>query len=415
MIRINENYLLLQSNYLFKEIEHRVADVIKKNPDISIINLGIGDVTNPLPPVAIDALHRASTEMGSEVGFRGYGPSEGYEFLRTAIAQTDYLSRDIKISADEIFVSDGAKCDTSNFQELFSKDIAIAVQDPIYPVYIESNVMAGRSGQWKDGYYQNIHYLPADESNGFIPALPETPVDLIYLCFPNNPTGAVASRKQLQSYVDYARENRALILFDAAYVAFIRDDDVPRSIFEIEGSRECAVEFRSLSKTAGFTGLRCAYTVIPKECVAWDNSGKQHSVAELWRRRQNTRFNGLAYPVQRAAEAVFSPDGQTQIRELCDEYLKNAVILIAALDELGFSCYGGKNAPYIWAKTTMPSWDCFDLFLEEGQVSVTPGEGFGAAGEYYIRISAFNSRKVVFNAIEKIRKVVKQNEGRFQG
>ena len=402
MIRANEHYKKLKASYLFSDIARRVAEFSKLNPQRDIIRLGIGDVTRALPSVCINAFHRAVDEMAADATFRGYGPEQGYDFLRQKIAQVDFQSHGIQIEADEIFISDGAKCDTGNIQELFASDITIAIPDPVYPVYVDTNVMAGRTGENKDGRYGGLVYLESTEANGFVPALPDKPVDLIYLCFPNNPTGATASRVQLKQWVDYAHEHRALILFDAAYECFIRDATLPHSIFEIDGAHEVAVEFRSLSKSAGFTGTRCAFTVIPKKCRVFDLQNAPVALHPLWLRRQSTKFNGVSYPVQRAAEAVYTHDGQRQCTELIDYYLRNASLIIERMTAFGFSCTGGRNAPYIWIKSTMNSWEIFDLLLEKAGVVCTPGSGFGTCGESFIRISAFNSYDNVEKAMERI-------------
>ncbi len=407
MIRVNEHYLKLKASYLFSDIAKRVADFSKKNPSMEIIRLGIGDVTLPLPPACIAALHRAVDDMASEKTFRGYGPEQGYDFIREKIAEFDFRSRGAVISPDEVFVSDGAKCDTGNFQELFAGDIAIAVPDPVYPVYVDTNVMGGRTGANRDGRYEGLIYLESTEANGFVPDIPKQKVDLIYLCFPNNPTGATATKEQLAKWVKYARENQALILFDAAYESFIRDDTLPRSIYEIEGADEVAVEFRSYSKTAGFTGTRCAYTVVPKKCRVYTGTGEPVFLHPLWLRRQTTKFNGVSYPVQRAAEAVYTDEGRRQVREMGDYYLKNAAMIIKGMGSLGFSCTGGVNAPYIWVKGDRDSWAFFDLLLEKAGVVVTPGAGFGTCGEGYIRISSFNSHENVERALGKIAKALK--------
>lgn len=405
MITINENYLKLQSSYLFSDIARRVQQFRERNPDLAsrVIRLGIGDVTRPLPGVCIEALHKAVDEMAAEASFRGYGPEQGYEFLREAIAEHDFRVRGAAVSADEVFVSDGSKCDTANIQEIFAADCRVAIPDPVYPVYIDTNVMAGRTGVYYDGRYANVVYLDCTRANGYVPALPETPVDLIYLCFPNNPTGATITRGQLASWVQYARANRALILYDAAYVAFIRDAALPQSIYEIEGARQVAIEFRSYSKTAGFTGMRCAYTVVPKECVAYDRAGNPVSLHPLWNRRHTTKFNGVSYPVQCAAAALYTGAGQRQVRELSDYYLRNAALIRQTMAELGYSCVGGENSPYIWVETGMDSWAFFDLLLQKAQVVVTPGAGFGACGRGYIRISAFNDYAKVGEAMERLK------------
>jgi LL-diaminopimelate aminotransferase len=400
MITVNEHYSKLQASYLFVTIARKIKDFQERHPEIDLIKLGIGDVTKPLPAACIDAFRKGVQEMADEKSFRGYGPEQGYSFLREAIARNDFA--DLGIEADDIFISDGAKCDTGNFQELFSTEAKVAIPDPVYPVYVDTNVMAGRSGEWKDGRYEGLHYLEANSENGFIPAPPKEKVDLIYLCFPNNPTGQVASHDQLARWVEYARENKALILFDAAYETFIRDDSLPRSIYEIPGAREVAVEFRSFSKTAGFTGTRCAFTVVPKECRAFSSDGETVKLQPMWNRRHSTKFNGVSYPVQRAAEAVYSPEGKKQVRELSDYYLGNAAIIRENMEALGFTCIGGENSPYIWVDGRRDSWDFFDLLLSVGVV-VTPGSGFGRCGEGYIRISAFNDREKVQAAMERIK------------
>jgi LL-diaminopimelate aminotransferase len=402
MIQINENYLKLKASYLFTHIKQRITSYKEKNPAADIIKLGIGDVTRALPAACIEAFHAAVDEMGDDKTFRGYGPEQGYDFLRRKIAESDFTSRGIEISEDEIYVSDGAKCDTGNIQELFDANAKIAVPDPVYPVYVDTNVMAGRAGNAKNGRYDNLLYLESTEENGFIPSPPQEPADLIYLCFPNNPTGAMASKEQLRVWVDYAREHKALILFDAAYETFIRDESAPHSIFEVEGADEVAIEFRSFSKHAGFTGTRCAFAVIPKACSVYDAEGNPHPIGNLWVRRQTTKFNGVSYPVQRAAEAVYSAAGKQQVRELSDYYLENAALIRNAMTELGYSCAGGVNSPYIWMNTGGDSWEFFDLLLEKANVVCTPGTGFGTCGEGYIRLSAFNSKERVAEAMERI-------------
>jgi len=407
MIRVNENYLKLKASYLFSDIARRVAEFAKKNPDREIVRLGIGDVTRPLPAACIDAFHRAVDDMASEKTFRGYGPEQGYDFLREKIAAFDYRARGADIDADEIFVSDGAKCDTGNIQELFARDIAIAVPDPVYPVYVDTNVMAGRTSENRDGRYGGLVYLESTEKNSFVPGIPKERADLIYLCFPNNPTGATATKEDLAKWVAYARENKSLILYDAAYECFIRDDSIPRSIFEIEGADEVAMEFRSFSKTAGFTGTRCAFTVVPKKCRAYTSAGEAVNLHPLLLRRQTTKFNGVSYPVQRAAEAVYSDEGRKQVREIVDFYLGNASVIRNRMSAIGFSCYGGVNAPYIWVKGDRDSWEFFDLLLEKAGVVCTPGAGFGRCGEGFIRISAFNSRENVVKALDRIESALK--------
>jgi LL-diaminopimelate aminotransferase len=402
MITINENYSKLQSSYLFSEIARRVSAFQAAHPDTAIIKLGIGDVTRPLTPAVIDAFHSAVDEMAASESFRGYGPEQGYDFLREAIATNDFQSRGAQIAPDEVFVSDGAKCDTGNIQELFDTQIRVAVPDPVYPVYVDTNVMAGRTGGWADGRYAGLYYLDCTRENGFVPALPETDVDLIYLCFPNNPTGATATRQELKQWVDYAREKSALILFDAAYEAFIRDPELPHTIYEIEGAEEVAIEFRSFSKLAGFTGTRCAYTIVPKACRAFHADGSSTPLHAMWNRRHCTKFNGVSYPVQRAAEAVYSDAGSQQVRALTDYYLKNAALIRERIGALGYELVGGENAPYIWVYTGTDSWAFFDRLLQEAGVVVTPGAGFGTCGEGFIRISAFNDYDNVQTAMDRI-------------
>jgi LL-diaminopimelate aminotransferase len=407
MIRINENYTKLKASYLFSDIAKRVSAYTAANPSKPVIRLGIGDVTEPLPPVCIEALHAATDEMGQRATFKGYGPEQGYAFLREAIAQHDYAARGCKIDADEIFVSDGAKCDCGNIQEIFGADIRLAIPDPVYPVYIDTNVMAGRTGANVDGRYQGVTYLDSTPANGYVPAIPETATDLIYLCFPNNPTGAVATKAQLAAWVAYAKKNKAIILFDSAYEAYIRDPQIPHSIYEIEGARDVALEFRSFSKTAGFTGTRCAYLVVPKTVVAYDAAGNAHPVHALWNRRHSTKFNGVAYPIQKAAAAIFTDAGKQQTKGLIDFYLGNAQLIRAAMGKLGFKCVGGDNAPYIWVNTGRDSWEFFDLLLNKAQVVCTPGAGFGKCGEGHVRISAFNSRENVETALSRIADALK--------
>lgn len=402
MIRINEHFQKLKAAYLFSEIGSRVAAFREANPQRPIINLGIGDVTEPLPEACRDAMHKAVDELGQRETFRGYGPEQGYDFLREAIAKHDYQDRGVNISADEIFVSDGSKCDAGNIQEIFADDICVAVPDPVYPVYVDTNVMAGRTGREQDGRYENLVYLESRPENNYTPEIPSEPVDLIYLCFPNNPTGTTATGDQLRNWVNYALEHKALIIFDAAYAAYIRDDSLPQSIFEIEGARQVAVELRSFSKNAGFTGTRCAFTVVPKELIAVDAQGTKQSIHTFWSRRQTTKFNGVAYPVQRAAEAVYTPEGRQQVKVLTDFYLENARLIRQAMIDLGYSCAGGDNSPYVWIHTGSDSWESFDLLLEEAGVVCVPGSGFGRCGEGHIRLSGFNSRQNVIKALEQI-------------
>jgi LL-diaminopimelate aminotransferase len=406
MIRINENYLKLQASYLFSEIRRRTDEFQKQHPEKEIIKLGIGDVTRPLPQACIEAFHRAVDEMADAATFRGYGPEQGYEFLRENIARVDFQERGADIYANEVFVSDGAKCDCGNIQEIFASDIRIAIPDPVYPVYLDTNVMAGRTGSFDDGRYEGLTYLESTRENGFIPDLPQENVDLIYLCFPNNPTGATITKSQLQAWVDFARENKSLILYDAAYESFIQDPDLPKSIFEIAGAREVAIEFRSFSKTAGFTGTRCAYTVVPTSCRAYTAAGEARSVHDLWFRRQSTKFNAVSYPVQRAAAAIYSDEGRAQARVLIDYYLKNATLIRSEMEALGYECVGGENSPYIWIYGKTDSWQFFDLLLEKAGVICTPGAGFGRCGEGFIRISAFNNYENVEQAMVRIRKAL---------
>jgi LL-diaminopimelate aminotransferase len=405
MARINENYLKLKAGYLFPEIGRRVAAFQKANPEARVIKLGIGDVTRPLVPAVVDAMRAAVDEMGTEAGFRGYGPEQGYEFLIDAIREHDYAARGVEIGRDEVFVSDGSKCDSGNFQEILATGNVIALTDPVYPVYLDSNVMAGRTGPaGEDGRYAGIVYMPTTAENDFTPELPAERVDVIYLCSPNNPTGAAATRAQLQRWVDHARRTGAVILFDAAYEAFISDPSLPRSIYEIDGAREVAVEFRSFSKTAGFTGTRCAFTVVPKGVTAETESGERVPLNALWNRRHTTKFNGVSYPVQRAAAAVYGSDGRRQTGEIIRFYMENARLIREGLTRAGLTVYGGVNAPYIWLRTPsgLSSWEFFDRLLGTAHVVGTPGSGFGPSGEGYFRLSAFNSRENVEEAIERI-------------
>ncbi len=405
MIRINRNFTKLQSSYLFVEIARRINTHLATEPSRKLIRLGIGDVTQPLPRSIVKAFHEAVDEQASADTFHGYGPEQGYPFLREAIAKGDFASRGCAISPDDIFVSDGAKCDTGNFQELFATDITVAVPDPVYPVYVDTNVMAGRTGNADKGRYDGLVYLEGTPENGFVPSpadLPPSGADLVYLCFPNNPTGAGASRKQLSEWVGWARENNALILFDAAYEAFIRDARMPKSIYEIPGSETCAVEFRSFSKTAGFTGTRCAYTVVP---AAIEIEGQK--LRDLWNRRHSTKFNGVSYPVQRAAAAVYTAEGQAEVGALSDYYLKNASLIKKAMESVGYETWGGINSPYVWVKTGEDSWSTFDKLLKQADVVITPGSGFGRMGEGFIRISAFNDMEKVEEAIHRIKAALK--------
>ncbi|WP_353292572.1 LL-diaminopimelate aminotransferase [Synechococcus sp. M16CYN] len=406
MVKINDNYLKLKAGYLFPEINRRVKAFRFANPDAALIRLGIGDVTEPLPPACREAMKNAIDDMGTAEGFRGYGPEQGYEWLRKAIAEHDFQSRGCDVNAEEIFISDGSKCDSSNILDIFGAGNRVAVTDPVYPVYVDSNVMAGQTGKAdSEGRYAGLTYLPISADNDFAAEIPSEPVDLIYLCFPNNPTGAVATKAQLKTWVEYARGNNALILFDAAYEAFIQDPDLPHSIFEVEGARECAIEFRSFSKNAGFTGTRCALTVIPKGLTGTCGQGEQIELWSLWNRRQSTKSNGVSYIVQRGAEAVYSAAGQAEVKALVSFYMKNAAIIRHGLSVSGFEFYGGQHAPYVWIKTPngIDSWGFFDYLLNTISVVGTPGIGFGAAGEGYFRLSAFNSRENVNETMERIK------------
>lgn len=408
MALINENYLKLQAGYLFPEIGRRVSEFIAANPDKKVIKMGIGDVTQPLVPSVVKAFHEGVDEMAKSDSFKGYGPEQGYAFLREAIAENAYQNNGVEISADEIFISDGSKCDTGNIQEIFGNENKIAICDPVYPVYADTTVMAGKTGTCQaNGYYDGIIYMPCTKENGFIPELPTETPDLIFLCYPNNPTGTVASKEELKKWVDFATEKKAIILYDAAYEAFITDDEIPHSIYEIEGSKKVAIEFRSFSKTAGFTGTRCAYTVVPNELLAYDSEGKAHPVKPLWNRRQSTKFNGVSYPVQKAAAAVYSEEGKKEVADVIAYYLENARIMKASLAEAGYEVFGGENAPYIWVKTKnhMSSWDFFDKVLNDANVVGTPGSGFGPAGEGYFRFSAFADREDVLEAMERVKKL----------
>ena len=405
MARINENYLKLKAGYLFPEIARRVNGFAQANPDAKIIRLGIGDVTEPLPQACREAMVKAIDDMGNRSTFKGYGPEQGYEWLREKVAQQDFKARGCDIDASEIFISDGSKCDGGAILDILGDDNVIAVTDPVYPVYVDTNVMAGHTGNMNDkGEYDGFVYLPISADNGFVAEIPKQKVDLIYLCFPNNPTGATATREYLEAWVKYARSHGSIILFDAAYEAFIQDPTLPHSIYEIEGARDCAIEFRSFSKNAGFTGTRCALTVVPKSLKGKTKDGQDVELWGLWNRRQSTKFNGVSYIVQRGAEAVYSPEGQAQTRALIDFYMENAAIIRRDLISTGIQVYGGENAPYVWVKTpeSLSSWDFFDKLLETCNVVGTPGSGFGAAGEGYFRISAFNSRDNVNEAMRRI-------------
>lgn len=405
MFVANGYYSELQGNYLFREVGTRVAKFQKEHPEADIIRMGIGDVTRPLVPAVIAAMHKAVEEMGHAETFRGYGPDFGYDFLREAIVRRDYASRGIDVTIDEVFVSDGAKCDVGNIQELFSADCVVAVMDPVYPVYVDTNVMSGRGGRFVNGGYEKIVYMPASADNGFLPELPKQKVDVMYLCFPNNPTGMTLTREQLKTIVDYAIANRVLILYDSAYEAYISEPDTPHSIYEIEGARQCAIEFRSMSKTAGFTGTRCAYTVVPKDLVYPDSLGNEVSLNSMWGRRVSTKFNGVPYVTQRAAEAAYSDEGYPEIMSVVADYMENARIIRENLTKAGFTCYGGVNAPYIWLKVPGgDSWAFFDELLRKHHIVGTPGAGFGKAGEGYFRMTAFATRENTVRAMERILK-----------
>lgn len=409
MVQVNSHYLKLKAGYLFPEIGRRVGRFCETNPAADVIRLGIGDVTEPLPPAIVEAMHDAVNELAERASFHGYGPEQGYAFLREAIARTDYQERGIDVSADEIFVSDGSKCDTGNILDIFGPDNVVAITDPVYPVYVDTNVMAGRTGDADEsGRYAGLEYLPVTAENGFVAELPQRRVDLIYLCYPNNPTGTVATRETLTRWVNYARDNEAIILFDAAYEAFITEPEIPHSIFEIDGAREVAIEFRSFSKNAGFTGVRCAFTVVPGELKGRAADGSETSLQSLWNRRQSTKFNGASYVVQQGAAAAYSEAGRSQISELVAFYLENARLLREGLESVGIQVYGGVNAPYVWLKTPgdASSWDFFDRLLEDAHLVGTPGSGFGASGEGYFRLSAFNSRDNITEAVQRFRKAV---------
>ncbi len=410
MALVNEHYLKLKAGYLFPEIGRRVKAFAEANPAAKIIRLGIGDVTRPLPPAITEAFHDAVEEMANEKSFMGYGPEQGYEFLINTIIEKSYGPLGVSLKTSELFISDGSKCDTANILDIFAMENVVAIGDPVYPVYNDTNVMIGRTGEANEqGYYKGLVYMPCTEANGFNPAFPEQEVDIIYLCFPNNPTGAVATREQLKGWVDYALKHSAIIFFDAAYEAFITDPAIPHSIYEIEGAKKCAIEFRSFSKTAGFTGVRCALTVVPEELTAHTAAGESIQLNRLWNRRQTTKFNGVSYPVQKAAAAVYSDGGWPQVKEIIDYYMENARIIREGLAAAGLTVYGGVNAPYIWLKTPggLSSWDFFDKLLNECHVVGTPGSGFGPSGEGYFRLSAFGNRDNVIEAVERIRKNLK--------
>ena len=408
MAQINENYLKLKAGYLFPEIERRVEVFAETNPSARIISLGIGDVVRGIPRTIIDAIKEAAEELAHDESFQGYPPYQGCDFLRAAIVEHDFMARQIEVDADEIFISDGSKCDSANIQEIFGAENVVALTDPVYPVYCDSNVMAGRTGACAEsGRYEGLVYLPCTEENDFMPPLPEGHVDLIYLCAPNNPTGAVMTRESLSEWVNYAREEKAVILFDAAYEGYITDPEIPHSIYEVEGAREVAIEFRSFSKNAGFTGVRCAFTVVPRELVGYTASGETVDLHGVWYRRHSTKFNGVAYPVQCGAAAAYSPQGRKAINELIEFYLGNAAYMRERLTAGGITVYGGVNAPYLWLKTPpgQTSWFFFDDLLEKAHVVGTPGSGFGAAGEGYFRLSAFNHRGQIEEAMDRIARI----------
>jgi LL-diaminopimelate aminotransferase len=406
MAQINENYFKLRAGYLFPEISRRVREFQKEHPDAEIIKMGIGDVTQPLSPTVIRAFHEGVEELSSASTFKGYGPEQGYDFLREAIAKNDYQDRGADIQADEIFVSDGSKCDTGNILEIFGPGNTIAVQDPVYPVYVDTSVMAGRTGESiGNGYYDGIVYMPCTAENNFIPQIPEKKIDIVFLCYPNNPTGTAATRQELKKWVDYAIRNKAIILYDAAYEAYISDPEIPHSIYEIEGARNVAIEFRSFSKTAGFTGTRCAFTVIPKTVMAYSVSGEEKQLYPLWFRRHTTKFNGVSYPVQKAAAAIYTPEGRKEVKSTIDYYMNNARILRENLSNLGFKVYGGVNAPYVWVNSGrgIKSWDLFDKLLKEVNIVGTPGSGFGPSGEGYFRFSSFATHESVIKALDRLK------------
>ena len=406
MATVNPNYLKLPGSYLFAEIARRVSAYKEAHPEADIIRLGIGDVTQPLPKVCIDAMHKAVDEMANKETFHGYGPEQGYRFLIDAIIKYNYESRGIHIDPDEVYISDGSKSDCGNIQEIFGTDAKVAITDPVYPVYLDTNVMAGRTGALQDnGYFEGITYLPCDASNNFAPPLPDHHVDIIYLCCPNNPTGTTLSREELTKWVDYAKENDAVILFDSAYTAYIQDPEIPRSIYEIPGAKDCAIEFRSFSKTAGFTGTRCGYAVLPKTVTGTAPDGSRVPFKNLWNRHQTTKYNGTAYIIQRGAAAIYSEEGQREVKELVGYYMENARIILEGLKAAGITAYGGQNAPYIWLKTPngMPSWDFFDKLLHELNIVGSPGAGFGPCGEGYFRLTSFGDRENTERAVERIK------------
>ena len=404
MAHVNENFLKLPGSYLFSDIAKKVKAYQESHPDKRLIRLGMGDVTRPLPQASIEAMHRAVDEMANKSTFHGYGPEQGYDFLIDTIIKNDFEPRGIELSSSEVFISDGAKSDTGNIGDILGLDNKVAVTDPVYPVYVDSNVMGGRSGQLNGKQWSDITYMPCTAENNFIPSIPSNRIDVIYLCYPNNPTGTTLTKAELKKWVDYALSHDALILFDAAYEAYIREDDIPHSIFEIEGAKRCAIEFRSFSKTAGFTGVRCGYTVIPKEVTATTATGERVALNALWNRRQCTKFNGTSYITQRGAEAIYSKEGKQQVRETIDYYMENARIMREGLTAAGIQVFGGKNAPYLWVKTPegFTSWQFFDHLLNEANIVSTPGVGFGPSGEGYLRLTAFGQREDCIEAIQRI-------------
>ena len=408
MLQINENFLKLSDNYLFADIAKKVHAFRNQHPELSVISLGIGDVTQPLPAACIEAMQKAVTEMGSSASFHGYGPEQGYDFLRRAILKNEYESRGVQLELNEIFISDGAKSDCGNIGDILGIQNTVAITDPVYPVYIDSNVMSGRTGVWENRRWSRINYLPCNHENRFIPSLPAQPADIIYLCYPNNPTGTVLAKEELQKWVDYALEHQSLILYDAAYEAYIQNADIPHSIYELEGARQCAIELRSFSKTAGFTGVRCGYTIIPQELTATTSCGEKIKLNALWNRRQCTKFNGTSYITQRGAEAIYTSEGKQQVRKTIDYYMANARMMRTALQQIGYDVTGGENAPYLWVKTpdNLSSWQFFDHLLNQAQVIVTPGVGFGPNGEGYVRLTAFGKQEDCSTAIQRIKELV---------
>ena len=408
MLQINENFLKLSDNYLFADIAKKIHAFRNQHPELSVISLGIGDVTQPLPAACIEAMQKAVTEMGSSASFHGYGPEQGYDFLRRAILKNEYESRGVQLELNEIFISDGAKSDCGNIGDILGIQNTVAITDPVYPVYIDSNVMSGRTGVWENRRWSRINYLPCNHENRFIPSLPAQPADIIYLCYPNNPTGTVLAKEELQKWVDYALEYQSLILYDAAYEAYIQNADIPHSIYELEGARQCAIELRSFSKTAGFTGVRCGYTIIPQELTATTSCGEKIKLNALWNRRQCTKFNGTSYITQRGAEAIYTSEGKQQVRKTIDYYMANARTMKTALQQMGYDVTGGENAPYLWVKTpdNLSSWQFFDHLLNQAQVIVTPGVGFGPSGEGYVRLTAFGKQEDCIAAIQRIKELV---------